>query len=303
MYSKISKWEKFQKTKRGTKLKKYALTLCLLLAFILTGCGQEAANSEQKTEAEKQEVEKEEEKLTAEEVLSQATEKSKELKNFEMNGTLNMTMTAAEQTNETEMKMDTKTSIDPFFMHQKMNMDVDGQPQSVEMYINQEYMYIQSPGTEEWTKIKQVGQVDLQQLLEEQQSVNPIAQLEQMKEFADDIQLEENENEYILNVNGNGDKLMDLIGGLVGSGMDQAQLEAIMSQMKIEKIDYSYSLDKETMEPKSLQMDLTMKITENEETVSMNQKVNFTFSNINQLKDLTIPEEIENNAVETNPVQ
>jgi outer membrane murein-binding lipoprotein Lpp len=126
-------------------LKKSGWIISLLFALLLAGCGQSTASTEKEdkaaetaeTEAETKEKSETDKNATSQEVLAAASEKSAELKNFAMDGTLKMIMTTEEGTMETNAEMQTKTNVEPLFMQQTMQMEAEGQTNTIEMYMDQ----------------------------------------------------------------------------------------------------------------------------------------------------------------------
>lgn len=287
-------------------MKKTGWIVSLLFALLLAGCGQNTAADEEKenkgtetaeTEAESKGTSETDKKATSQEVLAAASEKSAELKNFAMDGTLNMVMKSGEETMETNADMQTKTNVDPLVMQQTMQMEAEGQTNTIDMYMDEEFIYIKDLQSGGWVKMKQAGP-GMGEMMNQQKTMTPADQIKQLEQMADDIQMEETESEYILNVKGNGEKLMSLTGSMMGS--DPA-MQAALEQMDIEQIDYTYTLDKETYFPKSLNMDIKMFITENDQKIEMQQTITSQFSEMNELENFSIPEEVLNEAVEVDP--
>ncbi|PLR67523.1 DUF6612 family protein [Bacillus sp. UMB0893] len=285
-------------------MKKLGVIISLLFVLLLAGCGQSAATTEKNEEkdsttqeAETKETSEADKEATAKEVLGAASEKSAELKNFAMDGTMNMVMKVGEETIETNADMQTKTNVEPLVMQQTMEMKAEGQTTAVEMYMDEAYIYMKDIQSGGWIKMSQAG-AGMGEMMNQQKTMTPAEQIKQLEQIADDIELEETDTEYILNVKGNGEKLMGLTGDLMGS---DPNMQAAMKQMEIEQIDYTYTLDKETHFPKALKMDIKMFITENEEKVEMQQSISSAFSQMNELEGVSIPEEVVNEAVEMDP--
>jgi hypothetical protein len=286
-------------------LKKSGWIISLLFALLLAGCGQSTASTEKEdkaaetaeTEAKTKEKSEIDKNATSQEVLAAASEKSAELKNFAMDGTLKMIMTTEEGTMETNAEMQTKTNVEPLFMQQTMQMEAEGQTNTIEMYMDEEFIYIKDVQSGGWVKMKQAGP-GMGEMMNQQKTMTPAEQIKKLEQMADDIQMEETENEYIFNVKGNGEKLMSLTGNMMGS--DPA-MQAALEQMDIEQIDYTYTLDKETYFPKSLKMDIKMFVTENEQKIEMQQTITSEFSEMNELENFSIPEEVLKEAVEVDP--
>jgi hypothetical protein len=286
-------------------LKKSGWIISLLFALLLAGCGQSTASTEKEdkaaetaeTEAKTKEKSEIDKNATSQEVLAAASEKSAELKNFAMDGTLKMIMTTEEGTMETNAEMQTKTNVEPLFMQQTMQMEAEGQTNTIEMYMDEEFIYIKDVQSGGWVKMKQAGP-GMGEMMNQQKTMTPAEQIKKLEQMADDIQMEQTENEYIFNVKGNGEKLMSLTGNMMGS--DPA-MQAALEQMDIEQIDYTYTLDKETYFPKSLKMDIKMFVTENEQKIEMQQTITSEFSEMNELENFSIPEEVLKEAVEVDP--
>ncbi|WLR51781.1 hypothetical protein LC040_02430 [Bacillus tianshenii] len=281
-------------------MKKWALLFSIAFALLLAGCGQEAGTDSSENAGEENAA-KEEEKLTAEDVYKKATEKSQDMKNFELDGSMDMKMTFGEETQEMNMKINSKSQLDPLLIHQTMESDAQSAEMEIpkmEMYMTDEYMYMKDAQSGQWLKMKQAQQGFMKDMMEQQKSMSPVQNLEMLKQFADEMTLEETDDTYVLKITGNGDKLVDLVKEMNPGGASGVDFEQMMQQMNFEEIKYSYALNKETFQPESFEMDMTMSVTQNDQTMKINQHMTSNIKNINEVEDLSIPEEVKNNAQE-----
>lgn len=268
-------------------MKKWALLFSITFALLLAGCGSQEASKQGEEKPAK------EEKMTAEEVFEKTNKQSQDMKSFEMNGDLNMKIKTGDETIETNSGFQSKAQMEPLLMFQDMNMDIQDETVNMKMFMDEQYIYMQQPENGKWMKIKQ-DEGQFAAIMEQQESMNPAQQLEQLKKFADEMKLEEKDDSYILHVKGNGDKLVEMVEEMTAGSAGGTNMGAMMDYMKFEQINYSYIIDKETFQPTGVDLEMKMSLEEGGETVNFEYVMNTTFENINEVKDLKIPEEAKN---------
>ncbi|MEZ2661636.1 DUF6612 family protein [Aneurinibacillus aneurinilyticus] len=269
-------------------LKKAIIAGVFSIGLILSGCGQ---TGDQPAVGKG--------KLNAEQVLSEVEKASGKLKNYEMTAKMDMEMEANGQTMKMPSTITSQIQLDPLHVHQKMNTENNGTPINLEMYVAKDEIYVNSQN--QWVKMKNEGTTEL---IKATENMNPSKKIEQMKKFAKDLSLNEDKDNYEIKFSGKGDSVKDFAKEMITENLEAKQAEALKQQfdkMKINEISFGYTIDKKTFYPTKVSLDLNMDIGENGQTAKMKMKMDSTSSKFNELKDLSIPDDVKKNAKEVSP--
>lgn len=236
---------------------------------------------------------------TVDELIQKATEASKGLKSFsmEVSGNQNIVMTVGEQ--KQEQKVDTKSKIDmtkePLAMYNEIQMSIPGSgDQKFEQYITEEGIFTNAAGS--WMKLpdEQRDQV----VASMQQSASPEKQLEQFKTIASEAKVSEEGGEYILTADVSGDGVKELAKSLMSqSGGENEQTAAMLDLMNIKGIKITCAVNKETYLPTKTNVEMTMEMSQDGQNVSLEIKMDSTFSKHNEISEIKVPQEVLDSAV------
>ena len=64
--------------------------------------------------------------------------------------------------------------------------------------------------------------------------------------------------------------------------------------LRIEKLDVKYVIDKNTFYPTECEIKSVMKVSEAGQTISFDMEMKIKYSDINQVKEIVIPDEVKN---------
>ena len=78
---------------------------------------------------------------------------------------------------------------------------------------------------------------------------------------------------------------------MVSSQPDAAKA---LKNMEIEKLDIKYVIDKKTFYPTECEIKTGMKVSEAGQTISFDMEMKIKYSDINQVKEIVIPDEVKN---------
>lgn len=230
----------------------YAILTALLLTLSLAACSQSETTSK---EGDK----KEEPKLTAQEVFEKSLQASQDLKSFSLKMEMNQVMSAdSEESLEINSIAEMEMITEPLALYQKMTMNVPGQgEQTTETYFTNEGMFIYDPSGGVWIKYP----ADMEELsgTANAQASNPAAQMEMLKDFADEISMAEEGKYYVLKLKASsGEKFDDLIKktleqtmqeGAFGNGELEQLINEMMSALKLNNMTYEIFVDRDTYYP------------------------------------------------------
>ncbi|WP_100332550.1 DUF6612 family protein [Bacillus xiapuensis] len=249
--------------------------------------------------------------MTLGEVFNKAMETSKETKSMsadiDMLQTVDYPKENIKLNTATDMKMD--LTIDPLALYQTGTMKLEGdgaeagKPMNIESYMTENGFYMKDPEKGQWIKMPQemYGQI----MKFSKQQADPKEQLKQLAQFKDDFTFEQTKDDYVLKLNAKGDKFNQLIESQMSQmtqGAQGKEAEAMMKEMmkgmKVENSIYTIYLDKKTFQTKKMdvEMDMTMDMEGNQMKTS--QTMSALYSNFNQVKPITVPEEVVKNAQE-----
>ncbi|MGG6310884.1 DUF6612 family protein [Paenibacillus macerans] len=278
--------------------------LGVILAFGMTACGQEkGANGAGDGGAAQNGTNNaqgagENNALTLDELIQKTMEASDGLNSFSMEASVNqnisMTQGDQKQDQKVDMTMKIDTTKDPLEMYQEIQMSVPGSGnQEIKQYITDEGVFSNMDGN--WMKLPDNTKDQLLTGLE--QSVSPEKQLEQFKSIAGETKVTEEGDEYVLTAEVSGDGVKELAKSLMDqSGSANEQTAAMMEQMNIKDIKITYAVNKETFFPTKSNIEMTLDMEAEGQSVSLEMKMNSTISKHNELAEIKVPQEVLDSA-------
>lgn len=280
------------------------IAMLLISSVVLAACGggtKEATPSPSPTTETGSQPESEpaETEAPVEESEDAVSEDQKELFKKVLGNASNLdsfsaTLVADQKMNMAGTPMDTKTSMTmdvvmkpEFSFSQTMEVDAAGQKQNIESYFTPEGFFMKEPTSNQWMKFPQ-GMADelLQGMTNE--SLDPSAQLEQLTEYADKLEIEEKDDMFIIRLKASGDGFNDLINGNMESmGMSGVDVE-------INDMEYYIEVDKATYFPLVMKVYSDMVMGTGEGQISIVQDMTTTYTNHNNISKIDVPEEALN---------
>ena len=244
-------------------LKKILFTVLTVFAvFFVVACGN-----------------KEDAKINKEEVLQKSAEAYKNIKSADM--LINLKMEPKKSGQPMELTMDVSITLEPIAM--KMSMDIKDQNVKLNSFIKDDIMYIQNPVDNTW--IKQTLPKEVSEQFKHITN-NNIDNYELFKDNLDKIDIKEKDGNYLISIVKDTDFLKEAMKkqnsnmGILGQG----------ENFEVDNITLEYVVDKETYFTKSSVASFETKLQGQDVKVSTNTE----FSNINNIKEITIPEEVLN---------
>jgi len=234
------------------------------------------------------------EEKNLQDIYNNAIEASNELNSYQMDMNMDMDMSMPDiPAQQTTITTEGKVVVDPMALHQTMDM----MGQSIEMYYTEDGMYMQQPGTDQWLKAPKQMMEQITQMSQAQQK--PGEQLKQLENYIEDFNLEEKENSYVLSVSSSGDKMKGFVKEMLQQNLPADALnDDVIKGITIKNLDYHFTVTKEDYYPKALDLNMDLEIDQNGETSTINEHIQATYSKYNQIEEITVPEEIKENAQE-----
>ncbi|RAV09394.1 DUF6612 family protein [Paenibacillus contaminans] len=227
-------------------------------------------------------------------IYAKSIEGAAKLESFSVS--MNIKQNIEQGGNKTDMtsKLDMDVVMKPEqTFKQVMSTNMMGQDIKMEMYFVKDGFFMKDMTSGTWMKLPQEQMnAALQGASEEQ--LDPSKQLDKLKAFTDDMELTESGDAYTIKLNASGDKFNDFIKNELKNSGNAEQMDALvgaMSGMKVNKMAYTFTIDKKNYFPKAMTVDMDMEMDIQGQKISMVQSIDGTYSNYNSVKEIVVPKE------------
>lgn len=282
-------------------MKKWMKGLAIgFLALALAACGDvanEPADAKPGTDKAK------ESELTLEEVFNKAQEAAEKVESMHADMVIDQHLASpdagAEMDSTIKMKMDLVQN--PLTMYQVMEMEMaDEGTAKTEMYLTEDGFFMYDPESGEWLKLPAEFYEEATATMNTGEDAT--VDYAGLKEFVEDFKFEQNDDAYILKLKASGEKFNKLIQDeLESTGildeLSEVETEAV-DNMKINELEYEIFIDKETFDTTAFNLKMDMEISAEGETLQIKQDIQSKISRINEIQEITVPQEILDNAIE-----
>ena len=220
-------------------------------------------------------------KINKEEVINKFVEVSKDMKSANMLMDIKMSQKGSKES--INMSIDSAIILEPLEM--KLEMAVPNQPTKIDLYIKDGYMYALDPLSNQWMKQKVTGLVNEQF---KGYMTNSLYIYDVMQDNIDKMDVDEKDGNYIISISKNSEFLKDAMKKQL-SNMNTPGSQ-LGEQIEIDNIAIQYIVDKNTYLVKNSIMSFDVAMNGEKITINLDTK----FSNINEVKEISIPEEAKN---------
>lgn len=220
-------------------------------------------------------------KINKEEVINKFVEVSKDMKSANMLMDIKMSQKGSKES--INMSIDSAIILEPLEM--KLEMTIPNQPTKIDLYIKDGYMYALDPLSNQWIKQK------LTDLANEQfkgYMTNSLYIYDVMKDNIDKMDVDEKDGNYVISISKNSEFLKDAMKKQLSNMNTPAS--QLGEQIEIDNIAIQYIVDKNTYLVKNSIMSFDVAMNGEKITINLDTK----FSNINEVKEISIPEETKN---------
>ena len=272
-----------------------------LLSVVTLSLGLAACN-ETATPVQEKEV-TETSKLTLQEVYDKSMKASEELKSVKGTMDIKQTMSipSEDMTLDIQSEMDMEYIIEPMQMHQKgtttmMGVGEGGESQAteIETYITEDAIYVYEGTTAQWMKFPQ-EMVD--QMMASTNQTDPATQLQPLQEYLEQVEFEQDDENYILTLEGSGEEFTRLVKAQVDEALKSLTAEEnINLEFNINSVDYLVHIDKDSFQTNKLDVIIDMDLTMEGETVNMKMDAKTDFSKFNEINEIVVPQEVLDSA-------
>ncbi len=231
--------------------------------------------------------------VDAQEVFEKSIEAQEDVKSFKMNAEVNQTIGSGEDKIDMKSEIEADMVMDPMAFHQMIDMTANGEAMQMESYFTEDGFFTKQG--DQWMKFPDEMTDTLLSMQESQ--VDPVKQMKMLKEYVDEFTLTEENGTYVMTLKASGDKFQQLMDKTVEEmGTQSEVMQQSMDQMKVNEVAYTYSLDKESYLPVQFEMVMDSEMTMDSETMSMVMNLDSTYDQYNEIGDVTVPEEVIENA-------
>lgn len=243
---------------------------------------------------------------TADEIYTNAIEAVEEMKSAEVEMEMKQEMDVAGEAMVMESKMAGSMIMDPLAMHQKgtssITMGEETMDMEQEIYLVDNEMYNYESMSGQWIKMGE-STLPLEQLTGNQMDTKE--QLDMLKDYVDDLKLEETDGAYVLTFSPDEDRVKELGEELLQEALPAEltsqlgeEISDILSNTQIHQLFVEMKINKDSYQIESYDMDMEMSMAMEGEEMNLKQNAITTYKNINTVDSIEVPEEVKESAVE-----
>ncbi|MDQ0483517.1 DUF6612 family protein [Guptibacillus hwajinpoensis] len=233
--------------------------------------------------------------IDAEEVFEKSIAAQENVTSFKMLATMNQTIRSNGEEMQITSEIDSDMVMDPMAFHQVIDMDANGEAMQMESYYTEAGFFMKQG--EEWMEFPDEMTDTL--LTIQQSQADPSEQMEMLKEYVDEFKLTENEGTYVMTMKASGEKFQELLDETVEDfGTQNEALQGVTEQMKVNEVEYTLTIGKDDFLTKEFRMQMDSDMTMEDETLSMVMEMDSRFKKYNEIEEVTVPEEVIQQAKE-----
>lgn len=279
--------------------KRYYLAMSALSIAVVAGCGDTA---------EPVDGTKDEASLTLQQVFEKAMERQQNLKsvhaetNMDQVTNLMMDGETMQMTSTSNLAMDITQNPLAMYTNGNIEMDMSGEKfdMPMEMYMTEEDgFYMLNGETNEWIKLpdEQYEQI----MAQAGAQANATDQLEQLQQFIDEFTFEQDDENYLLTLNIQGDEFKQFILSQMGASLGESMEMSndILENMSFEDSQYNIVVAKDTFDTKEIDLDLKIITNIEGQETTIENDVNVVYSKFDEVDTIKIPDEVLKEATVT----
>lgn len=268
-----------------------ALALCSI-SLVAVGCSSKGDNNNNNTNnTEKKEETTKKANISLEELRDKFIEASKTIKNLKLKLNNKSTSDIFGKGITINIETEITSSSNPLLIKLEGKTIMGENSSDYKMYFSENEMYFYSSMTKEWAK---VPNGKFKEVFEKQKDIGNLEVIPELfKIIEKDTVITEEGSNYIISYKGNDETAKQALLKL--SLSSQPTLESTFKNMDIEKYEIKYVIDKNTFYPVEFQTNIKGNIKHDKQgNISFDAESKTTFSDINQVKEFSIPEEAKN---------
>ncbi|MFY0742840.1 DUF6612 family protein [Solibacillus sp. FSL W7-1472] len=276
--------------------KQYLFAMSTLSIALVAGCG-DTAEPVEGTDSEAN--------LTLQQVYENAMQRQQNLKSVHAETTMDQVTSFVMEGQTMEITSNSNLAMDiqqkPMAMYSKgtvkMDMGDEKMDMPIEMYMTEEDgFYMLNGDTNEWLKMPDEQYEQL--IAQTGAQADASEQLEQLEQFIDDFSFEQDDENYLLTLNIEGDEFKQFIVSQMGASLGES-MEVngeILENMTFEDSQYNIVVAKDTFDIKEMDMDLKIITNVEGQETTIENDANIVYSKFDEVKEINIPNEVINEA-------
>lgn len=277
------------------KVKKLLMALALCsISLVAVGCSSKDDNNNNNNNntnnTEKKEDTIKKADISIGELSNKMSEASKTIKNLKLKLNNKSTSDIFGKGITINLETEITASTDPVLVKLEGKTIMGEHSSDYKMYFSGDEMFFYSSMTKEWAK---VPNGKFKEVFKKQKDIGNLDDIpEILKIIEKDTVVTEEGSNYIISYSGNDETAKQALFKAALSA--QPTLENSFKNMQIEKFELKYVIDKNTFYPVEILSVIKGNIKGDKEGMSFDAESKTTFSDINQVKGFTIPDEVKN---------
>ncbi|MBB6450365.1 hypothetical protein HNR44_002348 [Geomicrobium halophilum] len=205
----------------------------------------------------------------------------------------------------TKTESENEVTTEPFAYYEDTTMVDEDNDEEIHMetYFTEEGFFTH---VDEWVKFPADVESDIRGLSEYQQNPEQYLEMLTTQLDTDSLEIEENEDHYTITVRGHDEGMLEVAMSIMenhDNGMGMI-IDDIMSVVDVNEVIYEIVIDKETHYYQEFNANVDMNIeVEEGESVTSQQIISTTYESFNEINEITVPEEVIEDAEEINVEQ
>lgn len=197
----------------------------------------------------------------------------------------------------------------PLKIHQTGKLSVHYPPLGlidldVELYAVDDLFYVHENMFDHWMKVIEDDLLDFGIQLNDEHSLS--VTLEQIGAYIDDFTLEQTNDTFTFTLESNNEQfqrhIIEEMRFFQITEFTRSQNTDGMNVGNVEQLDASFTIDKETYHILSFDIEVHTEMMENGEAISVTSVIGVEFSSINEVDNITIPQEVMDGATQEHPL-
>ena len=228
---------------------------------------------------------------SAEQIVNKSIESSKNIKSTDFAATNSSEILVGEQTQTVENTVSGSLIMEPLTMKATTDVKAQGQSQTLELYIKDGTAYAKSTGQNEWVKSSNNA------ITAQFENLKKIANSDQILEFykkiSKDFKKTEENGNYVLTYTGNGDQFKELMVAIANASSGNEVTASAFAGVDFKNVSIKLIVTKDYVPVNNeVTMELATKNTPTPTTMKIKQIIKY--SNVNNVKEISLPDEVKN---------
>lgn len=239
-------------------------------------------------------------------IINKFIEANKNIKSLSFTSDSNVELNAgaSNNNNNTNLKNKITSSIinDPVSFKTEANVEMDSNSVNISSYFKDNILYVKSSSSDKWIKtsdkslINQISQSNTNTLSDSFSSF--------LKKIEKNAKITSNGSNYIISYSGTDDNFKEIFSEVIKNAFPEGESDTtFLNNINFKEANIEYIVNKSDFTPISskIYLDISPKEGDTSQEVKLTQT--FTFSDINKISEIKIPDDILNNTQEVSSLE